>query len=168
MRVVNHHKRVIHQPKSEVSPLFDSLGLLEDKIWPYENWPSIRFKNGLKVGNHGRHGRISYTVIAYSAGNSILFKFTKPEGFNGTHELRIKRISEDSTEISHIIDIKTSIKATFIWLFVIRCLHNALIVEAFDKVENYFLIKKKTTPYSIWVKILRNAYKRQSVKTNIA
>jgi len=168
MRVVNSHKRVIHQPKAQLSQLFDTLGLEDDKIWPHENWPAMRFKDGLKVGSQGGHGRIRYKIIAFSPGNHIKFKFSKPEGFNGTHELIINSLTENSTEIVHEILVNTSFKATFFWLFIIRWLHDALIEEAFDKVENYFLFKKKETPYSFWVKFLRNAYKRTSFITKPA
>lgn len=58
----------------------------------------------------------------------------------------------------------TTLKATITWVFVIRWLHDALIEEAFDNVENYFSTKKKTSKYSVWVDLLRQVYKRKSFK----
>jgi len=51
---------------------------------------------------------------------------------------------------------------------MIRWLHDALIEEAFDKVENYFTGNKKITPYNPWVKFLREAYKRKPVQSKNA
>lgn len=64
--------------------------------------------------------------------------------------------------------MNTSFKATLLWVFVIRWLHDALIEDAFDKVENYFTTNKKVTNYNFWVKRLREAYKRQSYQTKTA
>ncbi len=55
--------------------------------------------------------------------------------------------------------MKTSRLATLSWLFVIRWLHDALIEDAFDNVENLFSLEKITTKYSVWVKLLRAFFK---------
>ncbi|EDP70099.1 hypothetical protein FBALC1_11217 [Flavobacteriales bacterium ALC-1] len=168
MKVINIHKRTIQEPKEKVSQLFETLATDNDLVWPYENWPAIYFKKGLKIGNNGGHGRIRYTIIDYKVGEYIKFQFLKPEGLNGTHELNVEAINEETTEVSHIIRAKTSFKATFFWIFVIRWLHDALIEDAFDKVENYFSTDKKTNTYNFWVKYLREAYKKKSFKTKQA
>ena len=198
MNVINIHKRTINQPKEKVSQLFKTLATANDLVWPYENWPAIKFKDGLQVGSKGGHGRVRYTIIDFIEGEFIKFQFSKPDGFNGTHALRIETIGENKTEIihetsmlktlsptaiinseqhvtvkkqsilSHEIRMNTSLKATFLWFFIIRWLHDALIEDAFDKVENYFSTKKKTTRYNAWVKYLRAVYKRKSFQTNKA
>ena len=168
MRVINIHKRTLHQPFEKVSELFMTLATFNDLVWPSENWPAIRFKDGLKVGSKGGHGGIRYTIINFKEGEYIKFRFSKPEGFNGTHELKIIETLEGDTEIIHEIRMQTSIKATFLWVFMIRWLHDALIEDAFDKVENFFSCDKKVTMYTIWVKFLRDAYKRKSIQTKHA
>ena len=168
MNVINIHKRTINQPKEKLSQLFKTLATANDLVWPYENWPAIRFKDGLKVGSKGGHGRVRYTIIEFEAGEFIKFQFTEPKGFIGTHELKIEEIGKNETEISHQIRMNTSLKATFLWFFIIRWLHDALIEDAFDKIENYFSTKKKTTRYNAWVKYLRAAYKRKSFQTKQA
>ncbi len=168
MQVINIHKRKINQSKEEVSLLFKTLATHSDLVWPYENWPAIRFKDGLQAGSKGGHGHIRYTIIEFTEGEFIKFQFSKPEGFNGTHELKIEEISKNETEISHEIRVNTSLKASFLWVFMTRWLHDALIEDAFDKVENYFTSDKKMTEYNFWVKYLREAYKRKSFQTNQA
>nr|WP_321234245.1 hypothetical protein [uncultured Psychroserpens sp.] len=163
MRVINIHKRLIDQPLVEVSKLFQTLATSEDKIWPNANWPAIRFRGGLQEGSIGGHGRIRYTITEFKAGQHIKFQFAKPDGFKGTHELLIKSVSEYSTEISHNITMHTTtFKATLLWVFIIRWLHDALIEEAFDNLENQFSTQKKASKYSLWVTFLREIYKRKS------
>ena len=168
MQVLNIHKRTINQPKENVSELFKTLATTNDLVWPYENWPAIRFNNGLQIASKGGHGVIRYTIVEFREGESIKFQFSKPKGFIGNHELKIDVIDENKTEISHVINIKTSFKATFLWVFVIRWLHDALIEEAFDKVENHFKKQKTQGEYSIWVRLLREVYKRKSLQTKRA
>ncbi|MDG5491400.1 hypothetical protein [Psychroserpens sp. SPM9] len=166
MKVKNRHKRIIQEPIENVSELFKTLATPEDKIWPKDYWPGMYFKDGLKVGNQGGHGIIRYTVEEFEEGRSVKFRFTKPDGFVGTHELSIYPVSKRSTKIIHVLKMKTSFKASIFWLVALRWLHNALIKDAFDNVENYFsmesanksnLVPKHT--YSFWVRFLRDLYK---------
>lgn len=159
MQVLNVHKRIINQPKITISELLDNLSSNKDIIWPSENWPAIRFKDGLKVGSKGGHGTIRYTIIDYIEGEHLKFRFTKPNGFYGTHEFNVIEIDSNKVEINHIIKMRTSGVSTFAWIFVIRWLHDALIEDAFDKAENLFSSKETTTKYSIWVKLLRVYFK---------
>lgn len=154
MKVINIHKRKINQSKANVYRLFETLSTKDDKIWPYEKWPAIRFKNGLNVGSKGGHGPIRYSVLSNNYNDGIVFKFAN-KGFNGVHKFQINSITDLQVEVIHTIDMKTSGKATFYWFFAIRWLHDALIEDAFDKLENQFSSHKKETKHSIWVKFLR-------------
>lgn len=164
MQVVNIHRRKINQSKESIIQLFKTLSTKNDAIWPFEKWPAMRFQDGLKIGAKGGHGRIRYTIIDHTD-DFIKFQFSKPEGFTGTHHLEIKSIQNDLTEITHEIKMFTSGKATFLWITTVRWLHDALLEDAFDKLENHFLTKKKETKYTIWVTLLRTLYKRKSFKT---
>ncbi|WP_299885780.1 hypothetical protein [uncultured Lacinutrix sp.] len=158
MRVVNIHRRKINEPIEKVSCLLKTLSTKDDAIWPYEQWPAIRFEDGIKVGSKGGHGRIRYKIIDNN-NQGITFQFISPEGFVGTHQLAINSIHENKTEIIHEIKMTTYKKATLLWLIVIRWLHDALIEDAFDKVESYYSLEKKITPYNLWVRVLRFLYK---------
>ncbi|MBN4057927.1 hypothetical protein JYT34_00620 [Olleya sp. AH-315-K02] len=155
MKVLNVHKRIIGQPKENVSKLLETLSTKDDKIWPNEKWPAIRFKNGLKIGSRGGHGIIRYTIVDYIEGEHIKFRFTKPKGFHGTHEFNIIEHNLNQVEINHIIKMKTSGVAIFTWPFAIRWLHDALIENAFDNIENSFSTTKVKTKWNFWVKFLR-------------
>jgi len=155
MKITNIHKRTINEPLEKVSMLVEKLGSKDDKIWPYEKWPAIKFKDGLKVGSKGGHGLIRYTITKYNPSEIIQFQFTKPKGFIGIHEFRIASLSENETEIDHVIDIKLSFFAILQWYLFIRWLHDALIEDAFDKIENHFSNKHKETKWNFWVKLWR-------------
>ena len=155
MQVINKHKRIINQPKQRVSELLETLSNKDDKIWPNNNWPAIRFKNGLKVGSIGGHGPIRYKITNYKIGENIYFEFIKPSGFIGFHYFEIKENDADKTEVIHIINMRVFGLSMFYWLFIIRWLHDALIEDALDNIENEFSTKKKITNWSLWVKFLR-------------
>lgn len=166
MKVTNIHKRKLKQSKNEVAMLFKTLATKDDKIWPIEHWPAIRFNGALKLGNKGGHGSIRYTIIDIKEGEAIKFQFSKPNGFIGTHEFKINEVDNSITEVTHTINMNTAtVKSTFLWLTVIRWLHDALIEDAFDKIENSYSEEKKVTKHTLWVQLLRSIYKRKSFKT---
>lgn len=155
MRVLNIHKRTLNQPKSKVTELLKTLSTENDRIWTKEKWPEMKFKNGILVGAKGGHGPIRYSVEKYNPDEIIQFRFSKPNGFNGVHKFEIKELDKEKTEIKHTIEMNTTGKGTLIWTFAIRSLHNALIEDGFDKLENNFSENRKSTEWSLWVKFLR-------------
>lgn len=161
MKVTNIHKRILEQPKEKVTKIIATLSYENDRIWPNENWPRMKFKNGIKAGVKGGHGPIRYSVEKYNPEKIIQFHFHKPIGFNGIHKLEINEIDLNKVEVTHTIDMETTGKSTFLWLFAIRALHDALLEDAFDKLENNFLTDKKTTKWSFWVKFLRKVFTKK-------
>jgi len=159
MKILNIHKREFNQSKEKLGKLLHSLSNKDDEIWPYENWPSMKFKDGLKKGSKGGHGQIRYTIEKYIQNEFIQFKFTSPKGFNGVHNFKINELENEKTELKHTIEM--SIVGTDIlnWIFIIKPLHNALLRDALDKVENQFKSNNSKTEWSFWVKTLRKLLK---------
>jgi len=155
LKVLNIHKRTLNQPKSRIVELLKTLSTDNDKIWPKENWPAIKFKGGIKVVVKGGHGPIRYAVEKYNPNELIQFKFSKPTGFNGIHKFELEELDKNKTEIKHTIDMNAKGKGIFIWAFAIRSLHNALIEDGFDKIENNLSDSKKKTEWNFWTKLLR-------------
>ena len=166
MKVINIHQRVIKQPIAEIALLFSTLSSEDDRIMPTNSWPPMKLDNGLQIGSKGGHGPIKYQVIQSVPNQKIQFKFLKPEGFNGFHQFEIIPIDHDTSEIKHTIDMQTSPIASIKWLFAIRWLHDALIEDGFDKVENYFLLenKFKRSEWNFWVKFLRKVMKPKKIR----
>lgn len=126
----------------------------------------MKFKDGIQIGAAGGHGPIRYTVEKYNLGEIIQFRFSKPYGFNGIHKFEINELTNEKTEIKHTIDMNTDVKGTLIWILAIRSLHNALIEDGFDKLENNFSKVHKSSKWNFWVKFIRKqmAKKRKNKK----
>lgn len=159
MKVLNIHKRLILTSKDAVSQVFATLATADDKVWPNEYWPRIKFRDGLKIGSNGKHGPIHYEIVNYDPSSIITFKFQKPIGFNGIHKFEITELSKSQTQIKHTIKMETVGLGTLKWLIAIRWLHDALIEDAFDKIENSINNTQMRTQWSAWVKFLRMVLK---------
>ena len=103
----------------------------------------------------GGHGIIRYAVEDYVHGESIVFRFLKPNGFDGIHKFEIIKADDNKTRVVHSIIMKTHGLAILQWVFVIKWLHDALIENAFDVIENNLLNEKIFTKWSRWVRLWR-------------
>lgn len=158
MKVINIHKRVLKQPITTIGPLLNTLASKNDMMLATDKWPGMKLDKGLQLGSKGGHGPIKYFVIDYQPEKSIAFQFDMP-GFDGFHRFDMIELDTNKTEISHVIDMRTSGFATLKWAMAIRWLHDAYIEDAFDKVENHFIEDKKHCKWNLWVKILRSIMK---------
>ena len=158
MKVINIHKRTIHQPKDKISKILNSLSTNNDQLWPKEKWPPMIFRKGLMEGATGGHRPIKYSIKKYIPGILLEFKFIKPDGLIGIHKFEITEIENDKTEIKHTIDMTVSGKGIFIWYIAVKWLHNALLEDCMDKAENNFLTEKKKTEWNLWVLFLRRIF----------
>ncbi|MBT8397363.1 MAG: SRPBCC family protein [Gemmatimonadetes bacterium] len=134
MRVSNHHSRSFGEPPELVGACLDSLSGQADSLWPYERWPRMGFDRPLAVGAKGGHGPIRYFVEEYEPGRKITFRFTKPDGFQGTHGFHVTP-TDSGCELRHVIEMRVSGPALLTWPVVFRPLHDALLEDALDKVE---------------------------------
>jgi len=154
MKVINIHSRILNCSIKELTGLLETLATKNDKIWPKEKWPEMKFKSGIKVGSKGGHGPIRYSVEKYNPKELIQFKFYKPYGFIGIHKFEITELNKNKAEIKHTIDMNVKGKGILIWTFVIHSLHNALIEDGFDKIENELSEGGKITQWNFWTKFL--------------
>ena len=159
MHIVNIHKRNYKVPKDQFMALFSTLASKEDKIWPKEKWPSMKLDNGLNEGSKGGHGPIRYFVRAHIPGEKLVFQFTKPIGFDGVHKFDIEELEKDQIKVIHTIDMKTDLIGSFLWYIGIKWLHDALIEDGLDKIHNVITGQNESTPWNIWVHILRAVLK---------
>ena len=51
--------------------------------------------------------------------------------------------------------MSTDLKGSLLWILVIRSLHNALIEDGFDKLENNFSEVYKSSKWNFWVNFIR-------------
>lgn len=155
MEVVNCHERKIQATLAEVGALIDSLASKEDRLWPFEIWPRMKFDRGLVVDAVGGHGPIRYFVAQYSPGQSVRFCFTGPEGFNGYHEFVAIKVSANLTSLRHNLRMETAGLARLSWPAVFQPLHDALIEDSFAKAQSSLGLIPEVHPWSLRVKMLR-------------
>lgn len=155
MDVFNRHTRIINAPLLHISEILATLGTDEDRVWPIGKWPRMKFHQGMEIGAIGGHGPIRYSIKSKIPGREIVFQFIKPKGFHGTHGFTIEEVTASKTRITHTIEMHTSILGFLQWMLVIRWLHDDLIEDAFDKIENQATTSNKKSQWSIWVKLLR-------------
>jgi len=159
VRILNVHKRVFNLSKDKITELINTLSSPSDKVWPKEKWPKMKLDNGLSPGSKGGHGPIKYFVESHSLGKQVVFKFTRPKGFNGVHKFDINELSTNKTELVHTIDMEAKGKALLLWYTGVKWLHNALIEDGLDKIHNNIENDSKKTKWNLWVRILRVALK---------
>ena len=92
----------------------------------------MRFDRPLAVGAIGGHGPVRYSVEEYHPSQSIVFRFSAPRGFNGTHRFEVEE-RQGKTVLRHVIEMHTTGMALLSWPLAIRSLHNAAIEDCFDQ-----------------------------------
>lgn len=154
--VINIHERIYEAPASEVAALVATLASENDRLWPYEHWPPIRFDQGLVLGTNGGHGPVRYWIKSIDPTSGVTFRFTGPSGFDGEHAFTVTRISDTSAKLQHKLFLRPHGWARLTWPLFFRPMHDALLEEAFDKAARELGSPPKS-PYrrSLWVRLLR-------------
>lgn len=155
MKVVNVHSRQIPTNIENLEPLLATLSSRNDSIWPKEKWPRMKLDNGLVQGSSGGHGPIGYFVKEIRDDRFIRFEFTKPKNFQGFHQLELFPQGENQCLVQHTIEMNAKGLGVLSWSLAVRWLHDALVEDALDKLENRFNSEVKQTQWSLWVRTLR-------------
>lgn len=155
MKVLNTHTRTIHRPKEEVARVLSTLASNNDEVWPTKTWPRIYFGGDNRIGSEGGHGPVRYVIERFDPKGDFQFRFLRPKGFNGIHKFEIKPITDQRTEVVHTISMTTKGTATLKWYVVIRPLHDALLEDLLDRVENQFTEDICSSEWSLWVRLMR-------------
>jgi hypothetical protein len=166
MVVVNVHERMLDASITEIGKLIDTLASAEDKLWPRDRWPAMKFDRPLSVGAVGGHGPIRYTVESYQPGHCIQFRFTRPQGFLGSHRFEVETLGGEKAKLRHIIEMQVQGMARLSWLLAIRPLHDALIEDALDQAQVYSGGQLAKREWSPWVKFLRHVMSRSRPANN--
>jgi hypothetical protein len=161
MPVLNRHARRYLAGPEAVGTLIDGLGSREDHLWPKERWPALILDGPLDQAPVGGHGPIRYSVQEYTRGRRIVFRFTGPPGFDGTHRFELHPATEGS-ELEHVIDMKVRGSAILTWPLLFRPLHDALLEDALDKAEAYLTgVDWAPRPFPWTVRVLRRMAARR-------
>jgi len=135
MAVLNIHERRLAAPGDAVGALIDQLASTDDRLWPRDRWPAMRFDRPLAVGAAGGHGPVRYTVVGYAPGMWVRFAFTGPRGFVGFHEYTVYQSGPTDTLLRHTLAMRLTGAARLTWPALYRALHDALIEDSLDRAE---------------------------------
>jgi hypothetical protein len=157
MKVHNVHEREYDAPAEALGDLIDSLGRAGDRLWPIEKWPPMRLNRPLGPGAAGGHGPIRYAVERYEPGRNVVFRFSAPHGFDGTHAFDVRERNGHAV-LRHAIEMRARGAAALRWTLVFRPMHDALLEDCLDKAA-LSLGRPINNParWSIAVRILRAA-----------
>lgn len=160
MRISNVHRRDVAAPLAAFGHLVDGLASPQDRLWPRDRWPAMRFDRPLGVGAVGGHGPVTYAVEAYEPGRRVIFRFTPTGRFSrildGTHALGVEAVDATTTRLSHSIAATVAWHDLPFWWFIVQPLHDALIEDAFDRAERTATGRlDRPARWSPWVRLLR-------------
>ena len=165
MKTRNVHERTIAAPAARVGALLDTLSSADDKFWPHENWPGVKFNLPLQLGATGGHGTGPYTVSSYTPGRHLRFEFSG--GRRGYHEFTLQEVDDMTCLLRHEMKADLTFSSAWRWYFLIRPLHNALIEDLFDKVESQVARVKYPQVWSSRGQKLRQGRGMSPVKNEI-
>jgi hypothetical protein len=160
VKVVNVHYRDLRATAEAAGALIDSLASKNDRLWPRELWPAMKFDAPLSVGAKGGHGPIRYFIKAYDPGHSIVFQFTAPSGFDGNHMFEVETNKDGHVRLVHSLKMTASGWGCLSWSFVFRPLHDALIEDSLYKAEQSLGCESNRPVWSPYVRLLRWAVRK--------
>ena len=155
MQVRNVHEREFTRPLATVGALIDSLASRDDRLWPLGKWPPMRFDRPLAVGAAGGHGPVRYSVEEYHPGQSIVFRFSAPRGFDGTHRFEVEDW-QGTTVLRHVIEMCATGPALLSWPLIFRPLHDACLEDCLDQATISLGIQlERPARWPAYVRLLR-------------
>jgi hypothetical protein len=132
--ITNVHQRTLPVPVDEAGFLIDELAGPNDRLWPYDRWPAIRFDRPLQVGAKGGHGPFRYKVGAYAPGRRVQFVFGGPY-VDGFHEFELLEGDATHCVLRHTLMAHPSALFALGWSLLIGPLHDACLRDIMDRAE---------------------------------
>jgi hypothetical protein len=131
MRIVNVHERVLPTGGASAQALIDDLAGADDRLWPHDRWPPMRFEGGLREGSEGGHGPVRYEVVEHRPGRLVRFRFTAPPGLVGEHGYELE--AGERTVLRHTLTGRAEGRMRWQWPLLFGPLHDALIEDSLDR-----------------------------------
>lgn len=131
VRIRNVHERVLPAGGAAAESLIDGLAGADDRLWPCDRWPPMRFEGGLREGSEGGHGPIRYRIIEHLPGRRVRFRFTAPPGLVGEHRYELEA-GGGAVLLRHTLTGRAEGRMLWQWPLLFGPLHDALIEDSLD------------------------------------
>lgn len=154
MQVHNVHERFVPAAPEAVGALLDTLGGVDDAVWPREHWWPMELDRPLGEGAVGGHSDIRYDVQTYEPGRRVVFRFDPACGLEGTHTFDVQP-RPGGALLRHDLTARALGGTRLLWPLAIRSVHDAVVEDAFDRVHERFLPGRQPTSWSPYVRLLR-------------
>jgi hypothetical protein len=133
VRIENVHARALPADAAAAAgSLIDGLAGKDDRLWPHDRWPPMRFEGGLREGSEGGHGPIRYRVVEHRPGRSVRFRFTAPAGLVGEHGYELES-GNGTVLLRHTLSARAGGRMRWQWPLLFGPLHDALIEDSLDR-----------------------------------
>jgi hypothetical protein len=160
--IVNLHSRKLAAEPAEVGRLIDSLASEDDRLWPGDRWPPMRFDRPLGVGARGGHGFVRYRVIERVPGERVTFRFDPRIGVSGTHGFEVVPAAGGGSILRHAMEATAHGSTRLTWPLAIRWLHDACLEDALDRAEaSLGAPPARPARWSPWVRLCRRMLTRR-------
>lgn len=158
----NVHERLTSLSPAAAGALLDSLSSPDDRLWPHERWPPMRFDRPLAAGARGGHGPIRYGVAAHEPGRRVELRFDPRTGLDGFHAFEVEPAPGGGTIVRHVLEARTRGQMRLLWPLAFRWLHDALVEDALDRAAAAGHGAAVTPrPLGPWVRLLRRLLRPQ-------
>ena len=170
MKVRNVHERVVTATLAQAREIVNTYGSVKDRMYPFERWPKMQLEGPdgpPAVGRFGTRGAARFVITTFDTEPYIHYawRFLQPAGFDGMHDGTVEDLGDGRLRFRSVIEMHTrGLKATLLWLFVMRPLHDAVVEDSFDKVEREMGRSLPDRPLSFWVRTLRRIKRRRSAE----
>src|SRR5713226_3693983 len=161
MKILCVHEREMHGSIEQVGEIVKTHGSSIDRMYPHELWPKTQMEGSdgpPEVGRIANRGALRFIMTSFEIGIKVHYswKFIEPAGFDGYHQTDVEDRGNGKLLFKTFVEMETrGLKATLLWLFVMRPLHNAIVEDCFDKIERQLGLSPKGHKWSLWVKTLR-------------
>jgi hypothetical protein len=132
MRIANVHERALPAGGAAAKSLIDGLAGADDRLWPHDRWPPMRFERGLREGSEGGHGPVRYQIVELRPGRLVRFRFTGPPGLIGEHGYELEA-GDGTVLLRHSLTGRAEGRMRWQWPLLFGPLHDALIEDSLDR-----------------------------------
>lgn len=150
----NIHERFLAAEPAAVGVLLDTLGSDQDSVWPGDEWWPMVLDRPLEVGASGGHADIRYTVDFHEPGRRVVFRFDPACGLSGTHAFEAEP-RQGGALLRHDLTARALGRNRLLYPLVIRPIHDAMVEDAFDRIQERLVPGRAQTPWSPYVRLLR-------------